>query len=60
MSTKLREIYANVFRVNFVWFRGQILSCLFSVLSRTDFFADRFSRTNDGDNEINSALYPEC
>ena len=55
MSTNLREIYANVFRVlscdlvdrffrvDFVWFRGQIFSCLFSVLSRTNFFVDRFS-----------------
>lgn len=41
MSTKLREIYANVFRVYLVFIRGQILSCLFSVLSRTDFFVDQ-------------------
>ena len=55
MSANLREIYANVFRVlscdlvdrffrvDFVWFRGQIFSCLFSVLSWTNFFVDRFS-----------------
>lgn len=46
MSTNLREIYANVFRVNLARFRGQIFSCSFvwfSVVSWTNFFVDRFS-----------------